>query len=198
MNVDELKQQLLECLQAEDLDNTQMLSLTHQIVNFDESKIRFSVDAGVIDRLGQELVARQETAVSELVKNSYDADAEYVSLKFCDSKEIGGVLIIEDDGHGMSHNDLVNGFMRVSSTSKIHEPTSPLFNRKRAGQKGIGRFSVQRLGRKLTIITQTIDSNKAIKLIINWDDYNRDENLFIVENILGHVPNLNKPKRAPF
>ena len=60
MNVDELKQQLLECLQAEDLDNTQMLSLTHQIVNFDESKIRFSVDAGVIDRLGQELVARQE------------------------------------------------------------------------------------------------------------------------------------------
>lgn len=188
MNVDELKQQLLECLQAEDLDNTQMLSLTHQIANFDESKIRFSVDAGVIDRLGQELVARQETAVSELVKNSYDADAEYVSLKFCDSKEIGGVLIIEDDGHGMSHNDLVNGFMRVSSTSKIHEPTSPLFNRKRAGQKGIGRFSVQRLGRKLTIITQTRDSNKAIKLIINWDDYNRDENLFIVENILEIVP----------
>ena len=163
MNVDELKQQLLECLQAEDLDNTQMLSLTHQIANFDESKIRFSVDAGVIDRLGQELVARQETAVSELVKNSYDADAEYVSLKFCDSKEIGGVLIIEDDGHGMSHNDLVNGFMRVSSTSKIHEPTSPLFNRKRAGQKGISFTFVTPREREYLELIEDTTKSKMLK-----------------------------------
>lgn len=124
--------------------------------------------AGVIDRLGQELVARQETAVSELVKNAYDADAENVSLKFYDSKDIGGTLIIEDDGQGMSRDELINGFMRVSSTSKIHQPKSPVFNRQRAGQKGIGRFSVQRLGRKLTIITQTKDNSMALKLTINW------------------------------
>lgn len=190
MNVDELKKQLLECLKAEELDNSQILSLTHKLANFDESKVRFSVDAGVIDRLGQELVARQETAVSELVKNSYDADAQYVSLKFCDSKDIGGILIIEDDGQGMNRNELINGFMRVSSTSKIHEPRSPIFNRQRAGQKGIGRFSVQRLGRQLTIITQTKDSDTALKLVINWDDYNRDGNLFIVENTLEVIPKI--------
>ncbi|MFW1480583.1 ATP-binding protein, partial [Vibrio parahaemolyticus] len=107
MSVDELKKQLLECLQSEEIDNTQILSLTHRIANFDESKVRFSVDAGVIDRLGQELVARQETAVSELVKNSYDADAEHVSLEFCDSKNVGGKLIIDDDGEGMNRDDLV-------------------------------------------------------------------------------------------
>lgn len=187
MNVDELKKQLLECLKAEELDNTQILSLTHKLANIDENKVRFSVDAGVIDRLGQELVARQETAVSELVKNSYDADAQKVSLKFYDSKNIGGTLIIEDDGQGMSRDDLVNGFMRVSSTSKIHEPRSPIFNRQRAGQKGIGRFSVQRLGRKLTIITQTKYNEMALKLTINWDDYNKDGNLFVVENTLEIV-----------
>ncbi|EHU1557207.1 ATP-binding protein [Acinetobacter baumannii] len=187
MNVDELKKQLLECLEADELDNTQILSLTHKLANIDENKVRFSVDAGVIDRLGQELVARQETAVSELVKNSYDADAQKVSLKFYDSKNIGGTLIIEDDGQGMSRDDLVNGFMRVSSTSKIHEPRSPIFNRQRAGQKGIGRFSVQRLGRKLTIITQTKHNEMALKLTINWDDYNKDGNLFVVENTLEIV-----------
>ena len=187
MNVDELKKQLLECLEADELDNTQILSLTHKLANIDENKVRFSVDAGVIDRLGQELVARQETAVSELVKNSYDADAQKVSLKFYDSKNVGGTLIIEDDGQGMSRDDLVNGFMRVSSTSKIHEPLSPIFNRQRAGQKGIGRFSVQRLGRKLTIITQTKHSEMALKLTINWDDYNKDGNLFVVENTLEIV-----------
>ncbi|WP_312080221.1 sensor histidine kinase [Acinetobacter schindleri] len=188
MNITELKKQLLECLKADELDNTRILSLTHQIANLDEDKIRFSVDAGVIDRLGQELVARQETAVSELVKNSYDADAVSVSLEFCDSKEVGGTLIINDDGGGMSRDDLINGFMRISSTYKIHEPKSPIFKRHRAGQKGIGRFSVQRLGRKLTIITQTEDSHEALKLVIDWDQYNQDDNLFIVENRLEIIP----------
>lgn len=193
MIVDELKRELLECLQADELDNTRILSLTHKMANFDESKVRFSVDAGVIDRLGQELVARQETAVSELVKNSYDADAENVSLEFCDSKGLGGTLVLSDDGEGMSREDLIGGFMRISSTSKIHEPKSPIFSRQRAGQKGIGRFSVQRLGSRLTIITQTQSCDKALKLTIDWDDYHQDDNLLVVENKLELIPKT-KPK----
>lgn len=188
MNITELKKQLLKCLEADELDNTRILSLTHQMANLDKNKIRFSVDAGVIDRLGQELVARQETAVSELVKNSYDADAENVSLEFCNSKELGGTLIISDDGEGMSRENLIEGFMRISSTSKIHEPKSTVFGRQRAGQKGIGRFSVQRLGRKLTVITQTKDSDFALKLVIDWDNYNQDNDLLIIENILEIIP----------
>lgn len=184
MDIIELKEQLLECLEAEELDNTRILSLTHQMANLDKNKVRFSVDAGVIDRLGQELVARQETAVSELVKNSYDADAENVSLEFCNSKELGGTLIINDDGEGMTREDLIDGFMRISSTSKIHEPRSTVFGRQRAGQKGIGRFSVQRLGRKLTIITQTKSSDFALKLVIDWANYSQDNNLLIIENTL--------------
>jgi anti-sigma regulatory factor (Ser/Thr protein kinase) len=188
MSVEDLKQQLLECLQADKIDNQQMLSLTHRIAIYDKERVRFSVDAGVIDRLGQELVARQETAVSELVKNAYDADAEYVSLEFCDSKKIGGVLIIQDDGEGMTRDNVVNGFMRISSTSKIHEPRSPLWGRQRAGQKGIGRFSVQRLGKKLTIITQTRCNDTALKLTIDWNDYNQDGDLFEIENRLEVIP----------
>lgn len=36
-------------------------------------EVNFTVDAGIINRLGKELVGRAETAVSELVKNAYDA-----------------------------------------------------------------------------------------------------------------------------
>lgn len=190
MNANDLKQQLLKCLQEDELDNAQMLSLSHRIANLDESSVRFTVDAGVIDRLGQELVARQETAVSELVKNAYDADAESVSLEFCDSKSVGGTLIISDNGEGMTRESLVNGFMRISSTSKVHEPTSPIFHRQRAGQKGIGRFSVQRLGRKLTIVTQTQNSDMAIKLTIDWDHYSQDGDLIVVENKLELIPKV--------
>lgn len=75
-----------------------------------------------------------------------------VTLKFEKSDAIGGTLFIEDDGLGMTKEQLVNGFMRISSTDKLRNPLSERYNRKRAGQKGIGGFPVQRLGEKLTVI----------------------------------------------
>lgn len=184
VKLNELKSQLTAHLADDELDHSLVLKLSHEIAALEEGKVRFSIDAGVIDRLGQELVARQETAVSELVKNSFDADAELVTLTFKDSDSIGGILIIDDDGDGMTRDELVDGFMRISSTSKIHNPLSRTFKRQRAGQKGIGRFSVQRLGLNLTIITQVADSDFALKLKINWDDYKKDSNLLTISNEL--------------
>jgi signal transduction histidine kinase/anti-sigma regulatory factor (Ser/Thr protein kinase) len=166
--------------QREDLDRKLDL--------LDKDKIRFSIDAGLMDRLGRELVGKQETAVSELVKNAYDADANEVTLTFINSDVEGGTLIIDDDGHGMDMDSLRNGFMRISSTDKIHTPVSPKFNRKRAGRKGIGRFATHRLGRKLTITTQTKDEQRALKLTINWDDYAIDRELQLITNNLEEVP----------
>ena len=61
---------------AEDPNNIdKILKLSHELASLDKNKVRFSVDSGVIDRLGKELVARHETAVSELVKNAYNVDA---------------------------------------------------------------------------------------------------------------------------
>ena len=71
------------------------------------------------------MVVRHETAVSELVKNAYDADARFASLNFKNVDDKGGTLVINDDGSGMTRDQLINGFMRISSTSKIHEPISP-------------------------------------------------------------------------
>ena len=126
------------------------------------NNIGFTVDAGLIQRLGQELVGRAETAVSELIKNAYDADATTVDVEFVDSHEVGGILIISDDGVGMTLQQLQDGFMRISSSDKVHNPLSSRFHRTRAGRKGIGRFATQRLGETLSIITQTRDNDYAI------------------------------------
>jgi len=88
----------------------------------------------------------------------------------------------------MTRNELVNGFMKISSTSKIHEPVSPIYKRKRAGKKGIGRFSTQRLGNKLTITTQTEDSEFALKLTIDWDNYKKDGDLIFIANKIEEIP----------
>ena len=188
---EEIKNRLSFLLNQKESDYSEILSLSNELAKFDTDNIRFSVDAGVIDRLGNELVARQETAVSELVKNSYDADAYEVTLTFVNSTNTGGILIISDNGTGMNRAQLINGFMRISSTDKISNPLSDIYRRKRAGQKGIGRFAVQRLGNKLTIITQTVNEHDALKLIIDWSDYLADKEL---HNITNSIEVIKKKK----
>jgi len=182
-----IRNELYETLVSDPTNYSKILELSSKLASFDIDNVRFSVDAGVIDRLGTELVARQETAVSELVKNSYDADAKKVILKFENSDSIGGTLIIDDDGIGMTRDQLVNGFMRISSTDKLHNPLSERYKRKRSGQKGIGRFAVQRLGNKLTITTQTLESEKALELTIKWDNYKGDMDLVNIANKIVKV-----------
>lgn len=180
--ISELKTRLVEEIQKATSDNTAILSLSNEIAKLDQAHIRFSVDAGIINRLGKELVGRHETAVSELVKNAYDADATEVKLIFENAWQAGGKLLIEDNGVGMTRDQLINGFMRLSSSEKIHNPISDKFSRTRAGRKGIGRFATQRLGNKLTIITQTSSAEKAIKITINWDEFATDKDLLSITN----------------
>lgn len=156
-------------------------------INENLDSLIFNVDAGLIDRLGRELVGRSETAVSELVKNAYDADAKSVEVKFISSNLIGGTLKIIDNGLGMTRAQLQKGFMTISSSDKIHNPISERFQRSKAGRKGIGRFATHRLGRKLIIITQTVESDSALKLTINWDDYVIDTDLTAIKNPIEEI-----------
>ena len=116
MDEETIRKELAKTI-AEDSENIdKILKLSHDLALTDKSNVRFSVDSSVIERLGRELVARHETAVSELVKNAYDADATIASLDFINVDYEGGTLIIDDNGNGMTLDQLINGFMRISSS----------------------------------------------------------------------------------
>lgn len=150
--------------------------------------IRFSVDAGLIDRLGLELVSRQETAVAELIKNAYDADATKVSVVFESTASPGGKVIIYDNGNGMTRDELLQGFMRISTRSKVDKPISPIFGRSRAGRKGIGRFATQRLGRRLILSTQARGTSQRFSVNIEWDLFAPDTELDSITFPLVVIP----------
>lgn len=188
----ELKKKLAEEIQKESSDNNLILALSSEIAKLDDSQVRFSVDAGIINRLGKELVGKHETAVSELVKNAFDADASEVNLVFENAWNAGGTLTIEDNGTGMTKDQLINGFMRLSSSDKIHNPLSDKYKRTRAGRKGIGRFATQRLGSKLTIITHSANTDSSIKISINWNDFETDKDLLSVSNNIEVIPKTKK------
>jgi signal transduction histidine kinase len=139
-------------------------------VESDPDNVRFTVDAGHIQRLGAELVGKQDTALSELIKNAYDADATKVTLTFTDYQQPGGTLVIEDDGSGMQDEVIRSSWMRISTASKVEQPLSPIYRRVRAGRKGIGRFSVQRLGKWLYLETRPRGSTTGFRVRFSWDE----------------------------
>lgn len=187
----ELREALQAVLMAEPTDYAQILALSTELAKLDPENVRFFADAGLISRLGRELVSRKETALAELVKNAYDADATAVEIVFEDAESAGGRVEISDNGMGMTRGALVEGFMRLSSTIKVSEPVSPRYHRQRAGRKGIGRFAVQRLGRRLVITTQTLDSDLALRVSIDWNQFESGQDL---SSVVSEVVEVSKDR----
>src|SRR3990170_4885206 len=130
--------------------------------------IRFRTGAAMPSRLGSEQLRDETTAVLELVKNSYDADATTVKIIF---KEADGesILIIEDDGSGMTSTDLRDKWAWLATENKLSEDRSPAFRRPRLGQKGVGRFATEKLGRHLTLRTRVKGEPKVLRVRFDWD-----------------------------
>ncbi|MFG6666046.1 ATP-binding protein [Halomonas sp. HNIBRBA4712] len=119
----------------------------------------------------------------EIIKNCYDADSNKVKVTF----DIGvgeGKLKISDDGTGMGRGEIINGFLKIASGLKVEYPVSAIYKRKKAGRKGIGRFSTQRLGRKLILRTRREKDSIGWELLVNWDDFESGKTLQDIKVIL--------------
>jgi signal transduction histidine kinase len=146
-------------------------------------ELYFGIDARHIRQLGQELVGDRTTAVTELVKNAYDADATTVQLRFLRAGRKGGTLEVEDDGNGMSLEDVQRGWMRISTDAKDREQRSPLYGRTRAGRKGIGRFATETLGSRLRLRTTVAGEPTALSIDFDWEtDYPAGKDLGEIAN----------------
>jgi len=165
-----------------DIDLERVSELTDRLTHLDPDAVRFIVDARHIHRLGFELVGKPETALSELIKNAYDADATQVSVDFFDFEKSGGRLIVSDDGHGMTEQVIRDTWMRLSTDDKEENPVSPTFCRSRAGRKGIGRFAVERLGKRLLLETRVAERTEGIRVFFDWESYSRGTTLASVPN----------------
>ena len=127
----------------------------------------FTIDAELLRELGERLVGKPHVALAELIKNSYDADATEVTIKFLPKADR---IEIIDNGHGMTFEEFKNFWMRIGTTHKKEKRQSKNLERPMTGSKGVGRLAVQFLARSLTIQTVSEDeSHKWLKAQVDWE-----------------------------
>ena len=138
----------------------------------------FSPRARILKLVGGELIRDDVMAVAELIKNSHDADARVVTLSFDDTTTDEGVITVRDDGFGMNLEELLNHWLQPAGSSKrtLSNKRTPL-GRRVLGEKGVGRFAVDRLGRRCELISRKVGSPNEIIANIDWDAFDDDSAL---------------------
>lgn len=131
----------------------------------------FSVLARVAMQLGRESISNSIIAIIELVKNSYDADAENVHIEFQGLDTENPVLLIRDDGNGMSRDQLETQWLVIGTPNKLNSGRSAHKGRILTGEKGLGRLGLDRLCRHTVLHTFTKGDDSGTKLVIDWSKY---------------------------
>lgn len=138
--------------------------------------------ARLLTMLGDQLIKNEQIAVTELMKNSYDADADWVKVSFenfgKDYKiQDDSRIVIEDNGRGMTHDVITNAWMNPATPNKftkdVNEQRTPC-GRVIQGEKGIGRFAMLKLGKTIEMVTRPEGKYVEYKLVFDFNKYDDD------------------------
>lgn len=193
MKKDEILKKLNDLINTEKLDFHSILKLSNELSKLDPKYRRFSIDAKTLIHLGRDSIKDHTTALIELVKNSYDADATDVDVEVM-CKNGNDLIRVADNGFGMTNLQLLNNWLRIGfsdkKTSKLSES-----GRRKTGEKGIGRISTDRLGARLELKTKTKEDG-IIGLKVNWDEFEKEgKDVFDIEIEITHPEDIEIPKK---
>lgn len=142
--------------------------------------VHFKTNILLKNIIGKDLITDDNIAVLELVKNAYDAGSPILDLHFCHVNMLDihddddAQILICDKGIGMNQDGLVGKWLNIAYSEKKEQAW--MNGRRQAGNKGVGRFSCDRLGKKLIIYTKTKDS-PCFKLFIDWAVFEDEGNI---------------------
>ena len=144
--------------------------------------------ARLLTMLGDQLIKNEQIALIELIKNSYDADADWVKVSFenfGNNLEVlaNSKIVVEDNGEGMFLETIEKSWMNPATPNKFVKKgeSKKTIKKKRIiqGEKGIGRFSILKLGRKILITTRPENSDVEYEIDYDLSAYDDD---FLTEN----------------
>lgn len=136
--------------------------------------LHFRVSSGLKNIIGRELINDKYIAIFELVKNSYDAGATYAKICFDNLNSSTGTITISDDGKGMSKKDIIEKWLFVAYSEKRNPSYRDSIKRAVAGAKGVGRFSCDRLGESVRLLSKISSEGLRHEIFISWNDFEKN------------------------
>lgn len=140
--------------------------------------------ARLLTMLGDQLIKNETIALTELVKNAYDADADFCDVKFINfrpdkTNNPNSIIEVSDNGYGMSKDIITKHFLNPATPIKKNGKELRKSKRGRIcqGEKGIGRFSMLKLGKKVTVFSKEPNISTVHSITFDFGDYD-DEFLF--------------------
>lgn len=135
----------------------------------------FKTKARAVELLGRKQIRDSVTALSEIMKNAYDADAKLLRVEFLTKDTENPCIVICDTGSGMNQYDIENKWLVLGTPSKFEKKKKVTpSGRPLMGAKGIGRLAISRLGQQMWMFTKKKDSEWNI-LYINWNIFENPE-----------------------
>jgi signal transduction histidine kinase len=137
--------------------------------------IAFQPRARLLKLIGEELISDEVVAISELVKNAHDADAQKVTISFQGVTGPEGAIVIRDDGCGMDLDTLLGRWMVPAASTKVGKGRQITRRGRRVlGEKGVGRFAADKLARHLVVISRCASQPEEVHAIVDWDRFDSD------------------------
>lgn len=128
--------------------------------------------ARLLRSIGDELISSATVAVLELIKNSYDADATAVLVRFVGPLTRGeGRVEIIDDGHGMTLDTIRGAWLEPATDFKRRRPRSERFERRVLGEKGLGRFAAAAISQYFYVNTRRMETDRETRVLLDWSDF---------------------------
>lgn len=142
----------------------------------------FKISSALKNLIGGDLITDNFVAVFELVKNSFDARATEVIITFENLYSTDTKIIIQDNGKGMDYIDLTEKWLFLGYSGKRDgtEDYRDKINSGRiyAGAKGVGRFSCDRLGKYLNLISKSeLPNSKIENIFVDWSKFELNQKL---------------------
>lgn len=131
-------------------------------------KMKYNISARTTILIGREGVSRADGAIIELIKNTYDADADFCYIAFDIPND---KMYIIDNGIGMTKQVIQSSWMLIGTDNKKYNFLSEK-KRVKSGEKGIGRFALDRLGSKCTMYTKN-ECEQLIYWYNNWNEFEK-------------------------
>lgn len=159
-----------------------------------DSPYHLRISRLTVDKLGVKLYDKASAVVAELIANGYDADAETVTVRLPLNlqlasqaggklKDLGYVIDVEDDGHGMTPEEAISFYLRVGADRRKRKGEEGGRSRKMRrpvmGRKGIGKLAPFGICRRIEVWSaggpETKDGYAVTHFFMDFEKIVKDE-----------------------